>query len=272
VLRSAAGAVVLALGLAACGMNVNAAGNFKPRHPGALTVATGEIPLAGMWTGTAKHPTGGFEYELAKALAKRFGLGRVDVVVIPFNRLVRGDMGRADLVLSDMTATSQRAQYLDFTDPYLAATPAVVVRSGRDVPDLKTAQGLSWAVGESTTLHDFLEDTIHPSGAVVLTSSLAQTVAAIQDGRVDAGLVDLPVAAAVARESGGKLSVAGQFEANDDVSAALPNKSANVDPVSSALRALIADGTVASLAHHWLGLTVKGTVAVHVPLIRTEST
>src|SRR5581483_7255615 len=92
-LRSAAGALVLAVGLAACGMNINAAGNFKPRHPGALTVATGEIPLAGMWTGTAKHPTGGFEYELAKALAKRFGLERVDVVVIPFNRLVRGDMG-----------------------------------------------------------------------------------------------------------------------------------------------------------------------------------
>ncbi len=56
------------------------------------------------------------------------------------------------------------------------------------------------------------------------------------------------------------------------MSAALPNKSPNVDPVSSALRALVADGTVASLAHHWLGLTVKGTVAVHVPLIRTEST
>jgi ABC-type amino acid transport substrate-binding protein len=147
----------------------------------------------------------------------------------------------------------------------------VLVRSGRGVPDLHAAQGLSWAVGGASTLHDFLDGTVQPDGSVLLTSSLQETVAAIEDGRVDAGLLDLPVAAAVARASDGRLSVAGQFQANDDVSAALPNNSPNVDAVSSALRALIADGTVSSLAHRWLGLTVKGTSAVHVPLIRTES-
>lgn len=267
----AAVAALLALVATACGMNVNAAGDFKPRRPGTLKVATGEIPLTGLWEGTPARPTGGFEYELAKALAKHFGLKHLEVVVVPFSRLVQGDLGGADLALSDMTATPARGRFLDFTNPYLAATPAVLVRGGRDVPDLHTAQGLSWAVGGATTLRDFLDDTISPSGSVLLTSSLTETVAAIEDGRVDAGLVDLPVAAAVARASHGRLDVAGQFQENDDVSAALPNDSPNVDAVSSALRGLIADGTVSSLAHRWLGLTVKGTVAVHVPLIRTES-
>ncbi|HEX4776266.1 MAG TPA: ABC transporter substrate-binding protein [Acidimicrobiia bacterium] len=263
--------LVLAVVATACGMNVNAAGEFKARRHDTLTVATGEVPLTGLWEGTAAHPTGGFEYELARALAKHFGLKHLDVVVVPFSRLVQGDLGGADLALSDMTATAARERFLDFTNPYLRARPAVLVRNGRDVPDLHAAQGLSWAVGGASTLHDYLDDTISPDGPVLLTSSLAQTVTAIDDGRVDAGLLDLPVAAAVARASHGQLSVAGQFQKNDDVSAALPNDSPNVDAVSSALRALIADGTVSSLARRWLGLTVKGTSAVHVPLIRTES-
>jgi polar amino acid transport system substrate-binding protein len=265
------GVVVLALVATACGMHVNAAGDFKPRRHDTFTVATGEIPLTGLWEGTPARPTGGFEYELAKALAKHFGLKHVDVVVVPFGRLVEGDLGGADLAMSDMTATPQREKFLDFTDPYLRATPAVLVHRGQDVPDLHTAQALSWAVGGASTLHDFLDDTIQPDGSVLPTTSLQETVTAIEDGRVDAGLLDLPVAAAVARASHGRLGVAGQFQENDDVSAALPNDSPNVDAVSSAFRALIADGTVSSLAHRWLGLTVKGTSAVQVPLIRTES-
>jgi polar amino acid transport system substrate-binding protein len=267
----AAGLVmVMVLAGAGCASTDQASGDFHPAQAGVLTVATAEIPLPGMWNGTAAHPTGGFEYELAKALADQLGLARVKVVIVAFTRMVGGDLGGADLALSDVTATDQRRQVLEFTGPYLAATPAVLVRTGQSVPDLETAQGLSWAVGRSTTLHDFLTQTIRPTGRPVLSSSQAQTVAAVEDHRVDAGLLDLPVAAAIARDSADRLSVAGQFDSNDDLSAALPSGSANLDAASSAIRALIADGTISSLAKRWLGLTVSGTSAQQVPLIRTQ--
>jgi polar amino acid transport system substrate-binding protein len=257
--------------LTACGSSGSAAGEFEPAHKGTLTVATAEVPLVGLWNGTAAHPTGGFEYELAQALAERFGLHRVKVVVVDFARLVRGHLDGADLALSDLTATSTREEVLDFTNPYLAATPAVLVRSGQSVPDLKTAQELKWAVGRSTTLSEFLHDTIQPSARTVLTSSQHETTRAVEDRTVDAGLLDLPVAAAIARHSNGKLSVAGQFNSNDDVSAALPKESGNLEAVGSAIRAFLADGTISKLAERWLGLTVNGTSADQVPLIRTES-
>ena len=261
---------MIALAATGCASTDQASGDFRPAQAGVLTVATAEIPLPGMWNGTAVHPTGGFEDGLAKALADRLGLARVKVVIVAFTRMVGGDLGGADLALSDVTATDQRRQVLEFSGPYLAATPAVLVRAGQSVPDLETAQGLSWAVGRSTTLHDFLTQTIRPTGRVMLSSSQAQTVAAVEDHRVDAGLLDLPVAAAIARDSADRLSVAGQFDSNDDLSAALPSGSANLDAVSSAIRALIADGTISSLAKRWLGLTVSGTSAQQVPLIRTQ--
>jgi polar amino acid transport system substrate-binding protein len=263
-----AAALVLALG--ACGAKVTASGSFHPAHRNALTVVTSEVPLPGFWEGTPARPTGGFEYELAVALAERFHLAHVKIVIVPFSRIVAGDLGDADVALSDITATSERERVLDFTGPYLPSRPSVLVRSGTDVPDLKTAQSLTWAVGKSTTLRGFLEDTIRPDDAPLLTSSRTETVNAVERHRVDAGLLDLPVAAATARVSGGKLSVAGQFDSNDDVSAALPQGSDNLDAVGSAIRAFIADGTIASLAHDWLGLDINGTSAEDVPLIRTE--
>lgn len=268
-IRVALAAAVLVALPAACG-SVKAAGNFAPRHANTLTVATGEIPLEGLWEGTPSHPTGGFEFELAKELARQFGLAHVKVVVVPFGDIVAGHLGGADLALSDITATPARGAHLDFSEPYLSATAAVLVRAGQSVPDLETAQGLTWAVGRSSTLRGFLEDTIQPTTHTLLSSSLHDTTSAVLSKRVDAGLLDLPVASATAHGSNGALAVAGQFDFHDDTSAALPSGSANLDAVGSAIRSLQADGTIGDLAHRWLGLSLNGTSADQVPLIRTN--
>jgi ABC-type amino acid transport substrate-binding protein len=267
----ALGVVALALTTGACSSTDKASGDFTPAHTGVLTVATSEVPLPGMWAGSAAHPTGGFEYELAVALAHDLGLARVKIVIVPFDRVVSGHLDGADLALSDLTATQRREESLDFTNPYLAATPAALVRTGTDVADLHTAQGLRWAVGRATTLLDFLRSTVQPDRDPLITRSQRETVDALEQRRVDAGLLDLPVAAAIAEASHGRLAVAGQFDANDDLSAALPAGSSNLDAVSTAVRGLVADGAVSSLAKRWLGLDIDGTQAQQVPLIHTNS-
>jgi polar amino acid transport system substrate-binding protein len=97
------------------GSELSASGTFTPRTPGTLTVATAQVPDPGFWTGTIAHPTGGFEYELAHALASRFGLARVRVIEVPFDRLIAGDLGGADLALSDITVTAERSRYVAFS-------------------------------------------------------------------------------------------------------------------------------------------------------------
>src|SRR5690349_16265328 len=92
--RSPFGAVALAclaLLVVGCGGEPNAGRAFKPVKPGVLTVATGFVPAPGFWEGSP--PRAGLEAALASKLARRLGLGRVDVVQVPFARLAAGDLG-----------------------------------------------------------------------------------------------------------------------------------------------------------------------------------
>ncbi len=265
----AAVSVVLACLLAACGGG-DAAGTFTPRTPGTLTVATAQIPDPGFWSGTARHPTGGFEYGLARALAARFGLARVRVVVVPFTELVAGNLGGADLAISDITVTSERAAHVSFSSPYLDAPPAILVHPGVQVPDVDAAQALRWAVQRGTTLQSALEQTIRPSGAPLIVRHQREALQALRSGRVAAVMLDLPVALAYARESPHAYAVAAQLPSEDVLAAALPKGSENVEAVDSAMRALNADGTIESLADRWLHTEVSEGQVEHVPALRTD--
>jgi polar amino acid transport system substrate-binding protein len=262
---------LLAVGVLGCANAGNgAAGSFSPRTPNTLTVATAQVPDPGFWEGTIAHPTGGFEYELAKRLASRFGLAKVKVVEVPFGELVHGHLGGADLALSDITITEAREQHLDFSTPYLKAPPAIVVRPGTEVADVDAARHLHWAVQNETTLKEALEKQIEPTTKTLVFEHQSEKLAALEDGRVDAVLLDLPVALAYARESPRKYAVVAQLPSEADLGAALPSGSANTEAVDSALRALQSEGEIDSLAHRWLHADYEEGGAEGVPVLRTE--
>jgi polar amino acid transport system substrate-binding protein len=262
---------LLALGIVGCANAGNgAAGSFSPRTPDTLTVATAQVPDPGFWQGTIAHPTGGFEYELAKRLAARFGLSKVKVVEVPFHELVRGHLGGADLALSDITITEPREQYLDFSTPYLKAPPAIVVRPGTQVADVDAARHLRWAVQNDTTLKEALEKQIEPTTKTLGFEHQSEKLAALQDGRVGAVLLDLPVALAYARESPRKYAVVAQLPSEAELGAALPSGSENTEAVDSALRALQSEGEVDRLAHSWLHADYEEGGAEGIPVLRTE--
>ncbi|HTZ88540.1 MAG TPA: ABC transporter substrate-binding protein [Solirubrobacteraceae bacterium] len=247
-----------------------AAGDFTPRVKDTLTVATAQIPDPGMWYGTFAHPTGGFEYALAQAFAKRFGLAKVKVVQVPFHELVRGHLGGADLALSDITITEERAEHLDFSTSYLAAPPAIVVRPGTEVPDVKAARDLHYAVQHDTTLREALEEQIEPTRKSLLFELQSEKLAAFEDGRVNAVLLDLPIALAYARESPRKFAVAAQLSSEANLGVALPSGSDNVEAVDTAIRALQAEGEIDRLGRRWLHANIEEGEATDIPVLRTE--
>jgi polar amino acid transport system substrate-binding protein len=258
--------------LAACGGigGLGAAGKLTPRKPGTLTVATAEVPDPGLWTGTFAHPTGGFEYELARALAAHFGLAHVRVIEVPFAKLVSGDLGGADLALSDITVTSERSKHLAFSTSYLSAPPAIVVRPGVEVPDVHAAQRLRWAVQAGTTLLSALREEIEPARPPLVFAHQREVLAALRGGRAEAMMLDLPVALAYAREAPREYAVAAQIQSEDVLAAALPKGSSNLEAVDSALRALSSDGTIERLGRRWLDTSLQGSRAEAVPVLRTE--
>jgi polar amino acid transport system substrate-binding protein len=264
---SLAVAAMVAIAVGGCAGIGSASGTFRPAHRGVLTVVTQPLPTVGFWNGTDVRPTGGLEYGIARDLAHRFGL-RLVVRTEPFSRIVAGHLDGADLALSLITPTSTREQVLDFSSPYINAAPALLVSAGISVPDLQTAQGLRWAVESDTTLQSTIADVIQPYQPPLLFDDRQGVLAALRSGRANATLFDLPAAEAIAN-SDPKLQVAAQLADPEPIAAALPDGSQNAQAVSSALRALLADGTIDSLAQRWLGISLTDSEA-DVPLLRTN--
>jgi polar amino acid transport system substrate-binding protein len=262
-------ALLAALGAAAlaasgCGGDEGAAGAaFRPVKPDVLTVATAFVPAPGFWEG--RPPTSGFEAALASKLADRLGLRRVAVVQVPFAEIVGGNLGGADMALSQLTPTDQREQKLDFSTPYLVAPPGVLARRGVEAIDEQGLRGLRWVVSTASTLTPTVLDKVRPHEKPVVTLDRAQALEVLRAGRADALLLDLPVALGLARDAPGRFHVLGQLSGDEGLAAALPNHSHNVEIVDSAIRHLQADGTIDELVDRWLGTSVE-----NVPLIRTE--
>jgi ABC-type amino acid transport substrate-binding protein len=256
------------LALSGCGSISASAGKFTPAQPGVLTVATSVVPSAGFWEGTAQHPSGGFEYELARELATRFGLHRVQVKIVHFHRIVRGHLGGADVGIDLITPTPEREEVLEFSEPYLKSAPTVLVRAGTEVPDLATAQELRWGAIQSTTFVETIEDAIVPETEPVDYDGQQEVLAALEAGKIDATLLDLPLAVATAEQSHGKLEAAAQLPDKEALAVAMPKDSPNRQAVDSAIRAFTADGTIEDLLEEWVGAEAAEAESA-IPLLHT---
>ncbi|MCB0971972.1 MAG: amino acid ABC transporter substrate-binding protein [Acidimicrobiales bacterium] len=263
---SIASILFVALGVPGCTSGTSTArGEFVPETPGVLTVATATVPVPGFWEGSADAPDGGIEAGLADAMAERFGLDRVEVIEVPFLDIVAGDLGGADLALTQMTPTDERDETVDFTTPYLDATPGVLVRRGVEAIDASDLRSLRWVVIDVSTLTPRVLDEIRPEPNVSTVTTRAEALDLLREDRADAVLLDLPVAQGLAVAEPDAFEVAAQLEGDEGLAAVLPNGSDDLMAVDSAVRALVADGTIDDLRADSLPRPAND-----VPLIRTS--
>jgi polar amino acid transport system substrate-binding protein len=267
----AAAVAVTLLAVTACGSSsrTGSTGSFTPVKAGTLTVATAFFPAPGFWEGDPSAPSGGFEWDLARALADRFDLDAVAVVPVGFGDLVGGDLGGADLALSELTPTSEREKVLDFSTPYLVAPPGVVVRPGTTVDDLAALRKLRWVAVTGSTLTGIVKDDVRPEHGLLEVNGRPQALDAIDTGRADVMLLDLPVGLALAKAMPDRYKVVAQLSGTEGLAAALPAGSKNLEAVDSAIHAFRSDGTIDRLSERWLGAKL-GTSDDDLPLIRTE--
>ena len=255
---------------AGCGSaaRTGATGKFTPAHAGTLTVATAFFPAPGFWEGRPEAPSGGFEWDLARSLAHRFGLSSVAVVSVPFSDLVSGHLGGADLALSEVTPTAERQKVLDFSTPYLVAPAGVVVRPGTSTPDLAALRQLRWVAVKGSTLAGIVHDQVRPAHDTIEVAGRVDALGAIDAGTAQAMLLDLPVGLALAKAQPARFKVAAQLSGAEGLAAALPDRSNNLEAVDSAIRAFLADGTIDRLSTRWLGAKLSAGDE-RLPLIRT---
>ena len=242
---------------------------FVPATPGILRVAT-SLPAPGFWNGNdAESISGGFEYAIAREFAMRWGL-HLEVVDIPFQRIVTGDLGGADLALAQIAVTSTRSRQFPTSVPYTSANFGVLARADASIPDLATARTRHWVVEESTTELAFLRRVMPPSAELSVVGNRDQTLELLASGGADAALLDLPIALTTAAASQGRLTVAGQFATDQQLAAALPPGSSNLEPVNVVLRNLISSGRIDQFRKTEL-IPVLGRNPASVPVIVTQT-
>lgn len=230
----------------------NAPASTAAPSQGPLRVAA-EVPQPGFWVGTsATDVTGGFEYDLAKAIATKLGRSGVTVVAIPFSSLVAGKGKGFDIGLEQALITKSKP--IAFSKPYLDFNQGIMVRNGMNVADTSAAKRLRWGVSTATPASSaYLERVLKPDAPAQQFPDLSQAVTALEANQVDAVLDYTVSVVKQAAQSRGQLAVIGQLRTPDKVGAVLPKGSPLLKKVNGAIQALKTDGTISRLATQYLG-------------------
>ena len=197
-------ALVMALGLAACGNtnsskdNANTGDDSQPEAKTTLVVGVSAdyAPFEFMYPDASGNMVyGGIDISVAQYVADELGL-TMQVENMSFDNLLASlDKGDFDIVLSAMEATPERLENADFSDPYYTDVPPAILVKADAADSYKTLadfNGKSVGAQTATTKLDLVND-IEGATPVALASVLDLVNELVYD-KVDAILVDGGVA------------------------------------------------------------------------------
>jgi polar amino acid transport system substrate-binding protein len=231
-------------------------------QPGQLTVGLNP-PAVGFQVGTLRgnnviSPTG-FEVDLAKDIAAKLGIpaSKIKWVNIPFTTLFRPGTKPFDFAFEESTITPQRAHAVDFSAPYFVANQGVLLKKGGTVPhSLADLKNMTICAQSTTTGLDYVQHKLN-APHVQIYNTTAAAFAAVQVGRCDAFVMDVPIIASQKKTRPSAYGpIAGQIVTNEKYGAVLSKGSKLTPFVSSAIKALTANGTIAKLQKKWFAIDV----------------
>lgn len=215
-------------------------------NEGTLTVCS-DIPYPPFEFEDASAPSGysGFDIDLVQEIADRLDL-ELEVLEVGFDGLQSGATlaaGQCDLAASAMTITEERAENLNFSDPYYDSLQSLVVPADSDITSLEDLAGQSLGVQRGTTGAMFAQENAPEDTEIIEFSSGPDLFTAMQAGQVAGGLQDLPVN--IERvEQDDEFQIVAEFDTGEQYgfAAALGND-ALTDAVNATLQEMRDDGT-----------------------------
>ncbi|SHF97704.1 transporter substrate-binding domain-containing protein [Geodermatophilus nigrescens] len=234
-------------------------------EPGTLTIATDQ-PAYEPWMVDDTPENGeGFESAVAYAVAEQLGYAEDDVTWtrVPFNAAIQPGPRPFDFDINQFSITEERRQAVDFSSPYYTVSQAVITTAGSaadGAASLDELRGLRLGAQVATTSLDVLTTVIDPESDPVVFNTNDDAKLALQNGQVDAIVVDLPTAFYITAAELDNGVIVGQIEDSGESSTAegdqfgllLAKDSPLTDCVSQAVDALREDGTLADLEQQWL--------------------
>jgi polar amino acid transport system substrate-binding protein len=248
--------------LASCKTTVTSQEHTK----GKLTVATDDPAYTPWFVGNKPANGKGYESAVAYAIAKELGISKSNVVwvVEPFDNSYTPGPKSFDFDINEISYTSQRAMAVTFSVSYYDVQQSIVALKTDAIVTKHTPSELkTYQYGDQigTTGLAYINDHIKPTKPARVYSTLDQAVLALQDGRIDALVIDTPtgqyMASAQIVNKSKQLTATqvGQFPSVGEHYGLLFSKgNPLVSCVNVALNAMKSNGTLAALQKKWLGI------------------
>ncbi len=142
----------------------------------------------------------GFDMDLIKLALHKAGYKCVKIVSMDFDSLIPAlQQGKIDVIAAGMTITPEREKVVAFTIPYWEVDQAVIVSKTSNFrpAKLEDLAGKTVGVETGTTASDYLKKYVKEHKVDIKIKEYSSYVLAVQDlvnGRIDAVMLDVPVA------------------------------------------------------------------------------
>lgn len=199
----------------------------------------------------------GYDVEVVEAVAKELGV-KPKFEETQWDSIFAGlEAGRFDVIANQVTINDERTAKYDFSAPYTVSTGVIVVPSSNtSITSFASLAGKTTAQSLTSNWNDLAK----ASGANVQgVEGWAQSVALVQQGRVDATINDKLTYLDYKKETGAAgLKVAAETTEKSESALAFKKGSTSlVDAVNEALTSLRDDGTLAKISEKYFGEDVS---------------
>jgi polar amino acid transport system substrate-binding protein len=226
---------------------------------GKLTIATDKPAYPPYFEDNDPTNGKGFESAVGYAIGDKLGYtpDQIAWTVEPFNASYSPGPKDFDFDLNQISITPKRAEQVDFSSPYYTADQAVVALPGT-LPDKLTTPGdladVKIGVQIGTTSLDAVTQSIEPSEDPQVFDTSNDVVTALEQGQVDAIVVDTPTALYLTAAQVPDAKIYGEFPApgGDEWGALLQKGSSLTGCVSAAVDELKSSGELEKIQQQWI--------------------
>ena len=149
-----------------------------------------------------------------------------------------------------MTVTEDRLANVDFTDSYTTSRQVIIVQEGSAIIGADDLQGKTIGVQTGTTGDLFASDV--EDATMDRYSKGMDAVLALQDGKVDAVVIDSEPAKQFVAKANGLIILEEEFAVEEYAIAVAKGNEELLDDLDKALDAIIADGTVKGIIDKYI--------------------
>ncbi len=216
---------------------------------GTLTVGS-DIPFPPFEFGKAPDYDG-FDIDLVNEIASDLEL-EVAIEDTSFDTIFTDvAQGKFDMVASASTITPEREQEVDFSDPYYEAEQALLVPEGSDITSVEDLSGLTVGAQDGTTGEAYANDETD-AGSVRGFPNGPAAIAALQNGQVEATIIDQPVAQDAIDKGQGGFELATTIPTGELYGLAFAQDTpALLEAVNESLASMKEDGRLNDLYQKW---------------------